>query len=140
MALSQMKRQRARLPSERQSSSSAEVWWISSATIVSRPVMRSSSNQRRAMPVVTITTFHVGVSGVASRSRFTTPTRSGACRIDSAMGRMPRVFPIPVPATMPKPFPAGPFPQLLAMFPFEKGLDVSAQPTRWSRRRREWGQ
>ena len=38
--------------------------------------MSPSSNQRRAMPVVTMMTFHVGVSGVASRSRLTTPTCS----------------------------------------------------------------
>ena len=52
-----------------------------------------------------MTTFQPGVSGVASRSRFTTPTRSGSPRIDSAIGRMPRVLPVPVPATMPKPLP-----------------------------------
>ena len=38
--------------------------------------MSPSSNQRRAIPVVTMMTFHVGVSGVASRSRLTTPTFS----------------------------------------------------------------
>ena len=38
--------------------------------------MSPSWNQRRAIPVVTITTFQLGVSGVASRSRLTTPTRS----------------------------------------------------------------
>ncbi len=58
-----MKRQPARLPSARQSSSSAEVWWISSAMIVSRRVIRLSSNQRRAMPVVTMTTFQLGRLG-----------------------------------------------------------------------------
>ena len=105
MALSQMNRTPARLPSARQSSSSAEVWWISSTTTVSCRVMRSSWNQRRAIPVVTITTFQVGVSGVASRSRLTTPTRSDSPRMDSATGRMPRVLPVPVPATMPKPLP-----------------------------------
>ena len=52
-----------------------------------------------------MTTFQLGVSGVASRSRFTTPTVSGVRRMDSAMGRMPRVFPVPVPATIPNPFP-----------------------------------
>jgi len=57
------------------------------------------------MPVVTMTRFHVGVSGVASRSRLTTPTLSGVRRIVSAMGRMPRVLPVPVPATIPKPKP-----------------------------------
>jgi hypothetical protein len=56
------------------------------------------------MPVVTITTFHVGDSGVASRSRLMTPTRSSSVpRIAWAIGRMERVFPVPVPATMPKP-------------------------------------
>ncbi len=72
---------------------------------VSRPVMRSAWNQRRAMPVVTMTTFQVGVSGVASRSRLTTPTRKGAPRIRSAMGRIARVLPVPVAATIPKPAP-----------------------------------
>ncbi len=100
-----MKRQPARLPSARQSSSSADVWWISSTTNVSRAVMSPSSNQRRAIPVVTITTFHVGVSGVASRSRFTTPTLSAACRMVVAIDRMARVFPVPVPATIPNPRP-----------------------------------
>src|SRR5206468_7259990 len=57
------------------------------------------------MPVVTMTTFHEGVSGVASRSRLTTPTLRGALRIVSAMLRMASVFPVPVPATMPKPLP-----------------------------------
>ena len=42
VALSQMNRQPARFPSARHSSSSADVWWISSTTIVSRAVMRSS--------------------------------------------------------------------------------------------------
>src|SRR6266571_4267193 len=51
-----MKRQPARLPSARHSSSSADVWWISSTTSLSRAVMRPSSNQRRAMPVVIVTT------------------------------------------------------------------------------------
>ena len=60
VALSQMKRQPARFPSARQSSSSAEVWWISSTITVSRPVMRSSWNHRRAIPVVTMTTFQPG--------------------------------------------------------------------------------
>jgi len=55
--------------------------------------------------VVTITTFHVGVSGVASRSRFTTPTLSGACRMVVAIDRMASVFPVPVPATIPNPRP-----------------------------------
>jgi len=100
-----MKRQPARLPRARQSSISAEVWWISSTTRVSRAVMRPSSNQRRAIPVVTITTFHVGVSGVASRSRFTTPTLSGTRTMVSAMGRIASVLPVPVPATTPKPRP-----------------------------------
>ena len=44
--------------------------------IVSVARMSPSSNHRRAMPVVTMMTFHVGVSGVASRSRLTTPTFS----------------------------------------------------------------
>jgi hypothetical protein len=100
-----MKRQPARLPSARQSSSSAEVWWISSTIRVSSPVIRSSCSHRRAMPVVTITTFHVGVSGVASRSRLTTPTRSGSPTISAAIGRIASVFPVPVPATIPKPRP-----------------------------------
>src|SRR5207253_477372 len=52
--------------------------------------MRPSWNQRRAIPVVMITTFQVGVSGVASRSRLTTPTFSGALRIVSAMLRIGR--------------------------------------------------
>ena len=57
------------------------------------------------MPVVTITTFHVGVSGVASRSRFTTPTRSvSVARSAFAIGRTASVFPVPVPATIPKPW------------------------------------
>src|SRR4030095_10388781 len=56
---------------------------------VSVPVISPSSNQRRAMPVVTMTTFQLGVSGVASRSRLTTPTRNGSARIVSAMGRIP---------------------------------------------------
>src|SRR5436305_542860 len=98
-----MKRQRARLPRARHSSSSADVWWISSTASVSRAVISPSSNQRRAMPVVTITTFQVGVSGVASRSRFTTPTLRGARRIVWAIERIARVFPVPVPATMPNP-------------------------------------
>ncbi len=67
--------------------------------------MSPSWNHRRAIPVVTTITFHVGVSGVASRSRFTTPTRSGAWRISSAIGRMASVFPVPVPATIPNPRP-----------------------------------
>src|ERR1041385_21999 len=40
-----MNRQPARFPRARQSSSSAEVWWISSTMSVSRPVMRSSWNR-----------------------------------------------------------------------------------------------
>src|SRR2546428_234393 len=100
-----MKRQPARLPSARHSSSSADVWWISSTTRVSRAVMRPSSNQRRAIAVVTITTFQVGVSGVASRSRFTTPTLSGVCRVVVAVGRRASVWPVPVPATIPNPRP-----------------------------------
>ena len=67
--------------------------------------MSPSWNHRRAMPVVTITTFCSGSSGVASRSRFTTPTRSGARTISSAIGRMASVFPVPVPATIPNPLP-----------------------------------
>jgi hypothetical protein len=68
--------------------------------------MSPSSNHRRAIPVVMMTTFHVGVSGVASRSRFTTPTFSSVVpRISSAIGRMASVFPVPVPATIPKPLP-----------------------------------
>src|SRR5439155_470420 len=50
------------------------------------------------MPVVTMTTFQVGVSGVASRSRFTTPTRSGAWRMVSAIGRTASVLPVPAAA------------------------------------------
>ncbi len=74
--------------------------------IVSCGRMSPSSNQRRAIPVVTMMTFHVGVSGVASRSRFTTPTFSSGVRsISSAIGRMASVLPVPVPATMPKPLP-----------------------------------
>ena len=66
--------------------------------------MSPSSNQRRAIPVVTMMTFQVGVSGVASRSRFTTPTFSSFVRrISSAIGRMASVFPVPVPAMIPKP-------------------------------------
>ena len=95
---------------------------------VSRPVMRSSWNQRRAIPVVTMTTFQLGVSGVASRSRFTTPTLSGSPRIDSAMGRMPRVFPVPVPATMPKPLAeAARVADLLPVLPLQQGLEVEAE-------------
>src|SRR6266550_1542522 len=60
--------------------------------------MRPSWNQRRAIPVVMITTFQVGVSGVASRSRLTTPTFSGAWRIVSAMLRIASVLPVPVQA------------------------------------------
>ena len=75
-----MKRQPTRLPSARQSSSSALVWWISSTTSASCGRMSPSWNQRRAMPVVTMTTFHDGDSGVASRSRLMTPTRSSSCR------------------------------------------------------------
>ena len=56
------------------------------------------------MPVVTMMTFQVGVSGVASRSRFTTPTLSSVVpSSSSAIGRMASVFPVPVPATMPNP-------------------------------------
>ena len=69
------------------------------------------------MPVVTMTTFQVGESGVASRSRLMTPTRSSfvpssAC----AMGRTARVLPVPVPATMPNPrrTPRGECPAALA--------------------------
>jgi hypothetical protein len=102
-----MKRQPTRLPSARHSSSSADVWWISSTTSVSCGRMSPSWNQRRAMPVVTTITFCDGSSGVASRSRLTTPTRNGTWppwpTISSAMGRMASVFPVPVPATMPKP-------------------------------------
>ena len=65
----------------------------------------SSCSHRRAMPVVTMTTFHVGVSGVASRSRLTTPTRSSGPTISCAMGRIASVLPVPVPAMMPKPLP-----------------------------------
>ncbi len=101
-----MKRHPARLPSARQSSSSAEVWWISSTISVSSGPIRSSWSHRLAMPVVTITTFQVGVSGVASRSRFTTPTRTGVPTISSAIGRIASVFPVPVPATIPKPLPS----------------------------------
>ena len=101
-----MYRHPTRLPSARQSSSSADVWWISSTTIVSVARMSPSSNQRRAIPVVTMMTFHVGVSGVASRSRLTTPTFSSSVRrISSAIGRIASVLPVPVPATMPKPLP-----------------------------------
>ena len=106
VAESQMNRHPARLPRARHNSSSAEVWWISSTTTVSSPVISPAWNHRRAMPVVTITTFQLGVSGVASRSRFTTPTLSGTRRIVSAIGRIPSVLPVPVPATMPKPKPA----------------------------------
>ena len=67
--------------------------------------MSPAWNQRRAMPVVTITTFQKGVSGVASRSRFTTPVRSGARSIVSAMGLIASVLPVPVPAMMPNPCP-----------------------------------
>ena len=80
------------------------------------------------MPVVTITTFHDGVSGVASRSRFTTPTRSGSLRIASAIGRMPSVLPTPVPATMPKPCPPeAQLPQLRAVLPLEQRVEVQAE-------------
>src|SRR6266481_6299362 len=117
-----MKRQPARLPSARQSSSSADVWWISSTTNVSRAVMSPSSNQRRAIPVVTITTFHVGVSVVALRSRFTTPTLSAACRMVVAIDRMARVFPVPVPATIPNPRREAP--DVVAVLPGEQGVDI----------------
>ena len=99
-----MKRQPTRLPSARQSSSSALVWWISSTTSVSCGRMSPSWNHRRAMPVVTITTFHEGDSGVASRSRLMTPTRSSVVpRSAWAIGRIERVLPVPVPATIPNP-------------------------------------
>src|SRR5204862_260654 len=84
--------------SARHSSSSADVWWISSTTRVSRAVMGPSSNQRRAIPVVTITTFQVAVAGVASRSRLTTPPLRGACRVVVAVGQLAGALPVPVPA------------------------------------------
>jgi hypothetical protein len=56
------------------------------------------------MPVVTITTFQLGVSGVASRSRLTTPTRRiSVSRIAFAIGLTASVLPVPVPATIPNP-------------------------------------
>src|SRR5450759_1904963 len=69
--------------------------------------MSPSGNQRRANPVVTTITFQLVVAGVASRSRFTTPTfKLSVPRIVSAIGRMESVLPVPVPATIPNPFPA----------------------------------
>ena len=78
------------------------------------------------MPVVTMMTFHVGVSGVASRSRLTTPTFSSVVpRISSAIGRIASVLPVPVPATMPKPLPdARQLAHARAVVPLEKRLDV----------------
>ena len=126
MADSQTKRHPTRLPSARQSSSSADVWWISSTMIVSVARMSPSSNQRRAMPVVTTMTFQLGVSGVASRSRLTTPTFSSVVRrISSAIGRIASVLPVPVPATMPKPRPdARELAHARAVVLLEKRLDV----------------
>src|ERR1035437_723804 len=99
-----MKRHPTRLPSARKSSSSALVWWISSTTSASCGRMSPSWNHRRAIPVVTITTFHEGDSGVASRSRLITPTRSSVVPSSvCAMGRIESVLPVPVPATIPKP-------------------------------------
>jgi hypothetical protein len=132
-----------RLPSARHSSSSADVWWISSTTSVSCGRMSPSWNQRRAMPVVTTITFHDGSSGVASRSRFTTPTRNGTWppwpTISSAMGRMASVFPVPVPATMPKPGRRARA-RARARRGASRGRSRGAArpPARWSRRRRAW--
>ena len=97
--------------------------------IVSVARMSPSSNQRRAMPVVTMMTFQVGVSGVASRSRLTTPTLSSVVRrISSAIGRIASVLPVPVPATMPKPRPdARELAHARAVAPLEKRLDVEAE-------------
>ena len=81
-------------------------------------------------PVVTMMTFHVGVSGVASRSRLTTPTFSASVvpRISSAIGRIASVFPVPVPATMPKPLPrARELAHAFAVMLLEKRLDVETQ-------------
>ena len=81
------------------------------------------------MPVVTMMTFQLGVSGVASRSRLTTPTRRSVVpRISSAIGRIASVFPVPVPATMPNPLPAPrELANLLAVLALEQRVDV--QPT-----------
>jgi hypothetical protein len=59
--------------------------------------IRLSCSQRRAIPVVTMTTFQVGRLGRGSRSRLTTPTRRSGPTTASAMGRMASVFPVPVP-------------------------------------------
>ena len=74
-------------------------------------------------------TFQVGVSGVASRSRFTTPTRSDFVpRISSAIGRIASVLPVPVPATMPNPFPPRARLRMSApCSPLEQRVDVQAQ-------------
>ena len=90
--------------------------------------MSPSWNQRRAMPVVTMTTFQLGVSGVASRSRLTTPTRRSVVpSSSSAIGRMASVFPVPVPATMPKPAPrARELAHARAVVLLEVRLDVEA--------------
>src|SRR4030095_3953137 len=80
------------------------------------------------MPVVTITTFQVGVSGVASRSRFTTPTRSGSARIGAAVRRGPSVLPGPVPRHDPEsPARGGQVADLLAVLPLEQGVEVQTQ-------------
>ena len=79
------------------------------------------------MPVVTTTTFQDGVSGVASRSRLTTPYFSGSPRMLLGDGRIPRVLPVPVPATMPKGPAAGPVPENMAMLPLQQGVDVGTE-------------
>src|SRR3982751_1438290 len=48
--------------------------------------MSPSSNQRRAIPVVTMMRFHVAASGVASPSRFTTPTLSAVRGTERSAG------------------------------------------------------
>ena len=92
--------------------------------------MSPSSNQRRAMPVVTMMTFHVGVSGVASRSRLTTPTlQLRRCRGSPRRSGGSRAScPVPVPATMPKPLPAArELAHARAVVLLEKGLDVETE-------------
>ena len=89
--------------------------------------MSPSWNQRRAMPVVTMMTFQLGVSGVASRSRLMTPTRKVVPRIVSAIGRMASVLPVPVPATMPNPSPlAASSTQVDAASAFEERVEMQS--------------
>src|SRR3978361_1668291 len=59
--------------------------------------MSPSWNHRRAMPVVTMIMFQLGVSGVASRSRLITPTRRSVVpSSSSAVGRVGGGFHSPV--------------------------------------------